>query len=753
MNIIDKKLSILKNMKKYKKIAKFLLCAFALSGLFACGSGGGGGSSSAGNNGGGSNNTINKVHPNSLNKYTLANLDDTFLNEVTRTIADNSIDKIVITISNSSNTRDFSVDVSPSSDKWKTATVDITSLVNDTDGAETELSITITYFNGNTVLETTSTTEVTIIIDSTPPSIRDFTDIDLPITNNEGFAFTLTFSENINTSTFTTADILINLADLVTTTVAFNGTKNEATITAITDIPETQQGNLTITVRKNYQDEVGNEPTTDRLLYTIDVERPRVTAVSEPIENTNTPTIDNDYTITYTFSEPVVGITAANFDITGGSIDDITHDGDRVDLAVTSTEDTIEIRVSGFTDNSGNVGIEKIREFSPGQLTVTSTNSMIGDGDIQPKDQNYTFVLRFTDDVSAETFTTDDFTTTDTNIEIINITPTTDLKNFTVEFKFLDDENTANVDITIDVGKIENADQTNKEDIVISIDRAPRIISITGDPDGLYNINRLNGRDELTLNFQFSEPITGFTNNIFTTTGIGITTDLQFTDGDEAATLDIGIDTETDGTLTLQINAGHYTDLRGNNNSETTYNSPRVYRLDNVRPFIESSTDINTVLPITDNKDFTFELTFSDDISIDTVSAADFTIAPSVSASITTVTFDGQIATITATTDIPETATGDLTISIGEDWKDTADNTGTAQTLYTIDVQLPTVLSVDNEPIESGDLTNDYTITYTFSEEVVGITASNFEITDENGTIDSATINHNGTDTVTFTVT
>ena len=43
MNVLYKKSNIIEKMKNWKNIAKFLLCAFALSGLVACAGGGGGG--------------------------------------------------------------------------------------------------------------------------------------------------------------------------------------------------------------------------------------------------------------------------------------------------------------------------------------------------------------------------------------------------------------------------------------------------------------------------------------------------------------------------------------------------------------------------------------------------------------------------------------------------------------------------------------------------------------------------------------
>ena len=314
--------------------------------------------------------------------------------------------------------------------------------------------------------------------------MKDFTDITtrLPITNKESFTFNITFSENISTDTFTTSDFIIEPEDLVTiTTINFNGTKNKAAITATTDIPETQEGNLTISVGKNYEDLAGNSPDTDQQLYEIDVERPTVTATdSESNEATDA---TNDYIITYTFSEEVVGITngsltASDFDVTadtGTIANDITHDGNIVMLAVTSSQESIEITVKNFRDISKNVGNEDTATFSFGDISVTQANSIIRDNDITLSENNYTFTLTFTNEISASTLTTSDFFNNDTNpnIQIVGITSSTGTaKDFTVEFKFVDD-NTEAVDFTIAVGAVGDV-QTNSEPIKISIDRAPR---------------------------------------------------------------------------------------------------------------------------------------------------------------------------------------------------------------------------------------------------------------------------------------
>ena len=348
-------------------------------------------------------------------------------------------------------------------------------------------------------------------IDNVRPSITVFSPIDLPITNKESFNFTITFSENISTDTFTTEDFTVTPTGLVSMTdIAFDGTT--ATITATTNIPATQTGNLIITLNAEYEDIVGNEATENTQLYAIDVELPTVTNV----DYTTTET-DNQYDLTYTFSEEVVGITVSNFEVTGGTIaDDIIHDSETVMLTVTSTEDTIAIRAKDFEDINKNTGNETIAHtLELGELTVVSSDLTIGNSDIESSGDNSIFTLRFTADVLAASVSKDDFIiTAPGNITLLNITPSTGIvKEVTVEFKFTDANNTAKDEITIAAGSIRNEVQTNDKAIVIAIDREPRILGLTGGQ--FFNKEQLGNNSEFSYTFTFSEAINGLDENDF----------------------------------------------------------------------------------------------------------------------------------------------------------------------------------------------------------------------------------------------
>ena len=506
-------LNFFSTMNKCKNFAKLVICAFAISGLVACSGGGGGSTATDGGND--PVNITDRVNSNALNTYTLANLDTTFLNEIEQQIEDNSADEITITISNDSDNKTVTENVTLNDDNWKIEEINITSLVNNQNDAEIQLTITITYFNGDDEIGTPTARVVTITVDGTPPQISSFTDIDLPITNNEGFTFTITFNESINTSTFTTGNLDIkpdNLDNLVSINVSFNSANTVATITATTDIPDTQQGDLTITVLKGWSDTVGNEVTTERLLYTIDVQLPTVLSVDNELNTTTE--AENDYTITYTFSENIEEIANTNFVITIGTETitptTIDHSEKTVTFTITTAENEITISATGFTDNSGNVGTDENREVNLGAITVSGGNSTIGDDNITLNaSDNYQFTLVFTNEIPASSLTISDFgnSNANANITIVSITPTTGTTtDFTVEFSITDENDTAAVDFTIAAGAVGVDPQTNSENIVISIDRDPRVLDVTGD-EFFLNIQQIGTDNVISYTFTFSEAI------------------------------------------------------------------------------------------------------------------------------------------------------------------------------------------------------------------------------------------------------
>ena len=646
------KLNFFSKMNKCKNIVKLIICAFAFVGLTACGGGGGGGSSTPTDGGNDPVNITDRVNQDSLSNYTLQNLGESFINEISQKIDDNSATVITVSISNNDSNDSTSKPIDISGDSWKTTPIDISSLVGNEDG-DKNLTISITYINQGVTVGTETTITRTIFYDNTAPSIESFTDINtlLPITGKASFTFTLTFDDSINTSTFAADDDFIidpsNLIDI--TKIDFNG--SIATITATTNIPTDQTGDLTISVGENWTDLADNTATTDQLLYTIDVQLPTVTATdSQPNENTET---TNDYIITYTFSEQIEGIKASDFAITTGTgtiADDITHDMNTVMLSVTSTEESIEITVTNFIDINKNLGNEDAATFNLGNIAV---DIVINDTANQNSLENYT---------------------------LQNLG-----ESFINEISQKIDDNSATV-ITVSISNNDSNDSTSKP------------INISGDS--------------------------------WKTTPIDISSLVGNEDGDKNLTISItyinqGVTVGTETTATLNIS------------------------YDGTAPSIVDFTDEDFLLPITNKASFIFTITFSENINADTFTAADILLTPAGLVTITDSDIDfndtNTVATITAFEALA-TATGNLTITVGTNYEDLAGNNPDGnKPLYDIDVERPTVSFTDSAPNGNTEATNDYIITYTFSENVAGISSDNFKITNGIGTIASDIIYANNT--------
>ena len=260
-------LNFFSTMNKCKNFAKLVICAFAISGLVACSGGGGGDGGSTGVGTDPIDITISDTtNQAALASYTLEDIGDTLVTAIETAITANSATGITVVIANSS---DASTEIAVNGDNWKTIAIKFPDL---TDGSNS-LTITVTYVNEDGAVATETTATLTISYDGTLPEISSFTEQStlLPITDNAGFTFDIVFSENINTSTFTVADFTISSSIAIITNIAFNGAT--ATITATTDIPANQTGNLTISVGNQWEDLAANEANSSQAqeLYDIDV--------------------------------------------------------------------------------------------------------------------------------------------------------------------------------------------------------------------------------------------------------------------------------------------------------------------------------------------------------------------------------------------------------------------------------------------------------------------------------------------------
>ena len=716
------KLNLFGQMNNYKNIVKCIICAFALGGLTACGGGGG----SPSNGGGGSTDPITiTANESSLRNFTLQNIDTAFLDEIRQQIdADISIDQITITISNSDAS---SIGIANRND-WETTTIDVFDLVQDQDGSDDgdghedgdqdgDVTITVTYSSNGNAVGTATTITLNIIYDGTAPSITSFTEQStlLPITDGENFSFTLTFSENINTSTFTAADF-VNLSSLITiSNITFSGAT--ATITATTDIPENQQGNLTIDVGTEYEDLAGNSPAATETLYDLDVQLPTVSDT-----DSETTTTDNEYIITYTFSEAIGAIIADNFEINNGTISQFDHTENTVTFTLVSDIDTVTITVTGFTDTSKNVGNVNTATFNLGNINVSQANSIIGDDDLTKSGNNYTFELTFNREIEANTLLVSDLVPTNTNFQVVSITPSSETAaTFTVTVN-IPENDTAKADFTIAVGGVGVGSQINNEPIVISIDRAPRVVSIPENSQTEFSSDIISSG--ISYTFTFSEAINGLEGSDFVITPANSGVSIQstsFNDGITEATVTFTVSAGAADDFLIDLPDGSYTDDGGNQNRETTAELPLNITIDTIAPRVVSINDSSKTEfnkdDLGNSSEFSYTFTFSE--TINDLSGDDFEIIQVGNPiSVPTVSLNDKIATVTFA--VAANTEGDFSISLkANSYTDQLGNQNSEEEALpeiTIDNMPPTITSpsAGNYPVP----TQPFDITIDFSEEL-----------------------------------
>ena len=259
----------------------------------------------------------------------------------------------------------------------------------------------------------------------------------------------------------------------------------------------------------------------------------------------------------------------------------------------------------GGSSTSNNGGTDTVDLTNPG-ITLTSGNSLsITDEEVSSSGEDYSFLLTFTVDVSVDTLAPSSFTASST-INIVSITkePVNGLvTEAIIVFNFVAG-NTAEGTITIATGNIRNATQSNTEDIVISIDKGPRILSKTGNSQTEFNSDIIGSG--ISYIFNFSEAIHGLEESAFVivppNSGVSINT-LSFNDGEKEATAIFTVAENTDGTFSIDLTDDSYTDDGGNGNSEITETDPVLpidITIDTVAPRV-TSTNGETVILTTSN--------------------------------------------------------------------------------------------------------------------------------------------------------
>ena len=328
-------------------------------------------------------------------------------------------------------------------------------------------------------------------------------------------------------------------------------------------------------------------------------------------------------------------------------------------------------------------------------IIALETNFTIRDGDIESSGDNYIFTLDFTADILAESVSKDDFTADLGNITILGVdaTPSTGAVNeITVEFNFTDPNNTAKEEITIVVGSIIGSEeQTNAEDIVFYIDRAPRVLSIDGNSKTAFNKSELsNNGNEISYTFIFSEAIADLDKDDFVivldSSGISVQP-TNFSDGikDATVTFTFTVLENTDAAFSITLPNDSYTDVESSDNKEIIADLPINIVIDNIAPAVIPPL-VNLVL--SDSASFNLTIEFDEPLNFNSFQGTVLTTTNILTTNLTIgdPTIDNNGKDGKGRVVIEATIIGDNpTITINSDsYSDTLGNTG--ENDYTLNV-------------------------------------------------------------------
>ena len=312
--------------------------------------------------------TLNDINQSTLNNYTLENIGGIFLAEIEQEItSDTSIDKIVITISNS-NYKDATVTVGVSNDDgWKTTPIKFTDLID----GENELTITVTYFDENDVIGTETTASLTITYDNTAPFIesssvtssntefnKDFLD-----QNNNEISYTFNFSEAISGLEIDDFEITPANNGVSIQPTTFNDGITTAAVTFSVSAGTDDDFSIALP-NGSYTDNANNnnKETLTELPIAITVDNIAPTITNPAIDGYDVTT--DTFTFSVDFSEAVV-LTTNDIVLNNATIENITYENsggtgkvviEAKIISLSGIRPTITINGSAYSDTVGNTG-------------------------------------------------------------------------------------------------------------------------------------------------------------------------------------------------------------------------------------------------------------------------------------------------------------------------------------------------------------------------------------------------------------
>ncbi len=411
-------------------------------------------------------------------------------------------------------------------------------------------------------------------------------------------------------------------------------------------------------------------------------------------------------TITFTFSEKIKGFTAADIDVSGGTLSALSGSG--LIRTATFTPDVdntlvgaISVAKGSYTDKAGNKGavgntVTLTGDTKAPTVTLSSDTASLKAGE--------TSTITFTFSETIKNFAKGDIDVSGGTLSALNGSGLTRTATFTPD---IDSTLTGAISVaegsyTDKAGNKGAAGNT----VTLTGDTAVPTVSLSSDTASL------KAGETSMITFQFSEPVKGFSADDISVSG-GTLSKLGGSGQTRTATFTPDADTNN-LTGAISVAEGSYTDKAGNNGGGDAISLTG----DTKAPSVIIQSD-----PATLKAGETSTITFQFSEAVKGFSADDITVS---GGTLSKLGGSGQTRTATFTQNAD--ATQPSTISVAEgSYTDKASNSGLGNSLaLTGDTTAPTLaISSDTTTLKAGETA---ALTFTFSEATKGFTANDISI-------------------------
>ncbi|WP_339331797.1 Ig-like domain-containing protein [Aeromonas caviae] len=562
-------------------------------------------------------------------------------------------------------------------------------------------------------------------VDTAAPSV-EVNIVDDKLTVGETSEVTFTFSEQVKG--FELGDLTVVGGTVTGLTTADGGKTWTSTFTPTPGF----EGTASVTVNEgSYTDLAGNAGTGGSDTAGADIKAPSVIVniVDDKL------TVGETSEVTFTFSEKVTGFELGDLTVVGGTVTGLTSSDGGKTWTGTFTptpgytgEASVTVKDGSYTDLNGNVGTGGSDDTAIDTLAPSVVVNIVDDQLTVGETSEVTFT--FSEQVKG--FELGDLTVVGGTVT--GLTTADGGKTWTATFTPTPGfEGTASV--TVNSGSY--TDLSGNAGTGGS-DRAP---VDTAAPSVEVNIvdDKLTVGETSEVTFTFSEQVKGFELGDLTVVG-GTVTGLTTADGGKTWTATFTPTPGFEGTASVTVNSGSYTDLSGNAGTGGSDRAP----VDTAAPSVEVNI-VDDKLTVGETSEVTF--TFSEQVK--GFELGDLTVVGGTVTGLTTAD-GGKTWTSTFTPTPGFEGTASVTVNEGS-YTDLAGNAGTGGSdTAGADIKAPSVIvNIVDDKLTVGETSE---VTFTFSEQVKGFELG--DLTVVGGTVTGLTTADGGkTWTATFTPT